>query len=186
MPGWHLEGNQKADNQSHSFHREPKKTLRIIPVNADSDIFRAAPESEPELHTTPYPMPSVSFPEEHLTPKPVKKKCKAPVDSPSPRLPPDPFSLVTVIMAIILSFFIPPLGLYLAFGKVKKVRIDLILFLSGIVFLILAFLIAINGGTAIAPAALILLWTSVAVLAASVLYAIFHLLRVLIKAPPRD
>lgn len=94
---------------------------------------------------------------------------------------PDPFSLATVIAFTFLAFFIPPLTVYLVFGKGKLYKTDLWICLSGVFLFLLsrAFLLA-NIFTL--PVAIMMILGYAAWIVA-ILFALFHLYRAFLKRP---
>lgn len=99
--------------------------------------------------------------------------------------PRDPFSTVTLVVAIIVSFFIPPLGLWIALGNIRPFRINAWICLVALLFLGIAIALIVSAGTFLPGAAIGFLYAALGLYLGAIAHALFRLLSLLFAPAPQ-
>ncbi|MCC7301272.1 MAG: hypothetical protein IT233_01385 [Bacteroidia bacterium] len=178
--GYYLDFNRSGTSRGETIPPLLCKQLRKTPsVFPDSAFIPLA-----EMHTS-----FNAEPKKNILPTIRTKRIVSPLSHPGLRfvkrplsVPPDPFSTATFITALLLACFVPPLGAFLAFGKGRIFRNDLWLYAGGGVLFTASRLLLLGGGFGFGLALIIL--AGFALLGASFLYTVFHLLRAFFRRPP--
>ncbi len=183
------------------FHVEWKKNHRITNQTESTNIRKADIPDTSQVKDQLYEESEVIIPKT-VNQNPISENCKPITVNSEPKtansglrnpdsglptvsVPMDSYSVVTIILAFIVCFFIPPMALLIAFGPGKDFTIDAWLFLGGVFLLLGLFIYLITTPvSAILPLGYtVVMVLAIGFFAAAFFYAMYKLIKALLVKP---